>query len=90
MLSHDTKIMKCNQYQKSDEAPIIIYANLGCIIEKINGCKYNPEKSSSKKVNENFRSGFSMPTISSFRGIENRHEIYRGKDCMQKFCESLR
>ena len=31
-----------------------------------------------------------MSTISSFRGIENKHDVSRGKDCMKKFCEFLR
>ena len=31
-----------------------------------------------------------MSRISSFRIIENKHDIYRGKDCMKKFCEFLR
>ena len=31
-----------------------------------------------------------MATISSIRSIENNHDVYRGKDCMKKFCESLR
>ena len=31
-----------------------------------------------------------MSTISSFRRIENKHDVYRGKDCMKKFCELLR
>ena len=31
-----------------------------------------------------------MSTISSFKSIENNHDVYRGKDCMKKFCESLR
>ena len=31
-----------------------------------------------------------MSTISSFKGIENKHDVYRGKDCMKKFFESLR
>ena len=31
-----------------------------------------------------------MPTISLFRSIENKHDAYRGKDCMKKFCEPLR
>ena len=31
-----------------------------------------------------------MSTISSFRSIENKHDIYRGKNYMKKFCESLR
>ena len=31
-----------------------------------------------------------MSTISSFRSIENKHDVYRGKYCIKKFCESLR
>ena len=31
-----------------------------------------------------------MPTISSFKNIENKHDVYRGKVCMKKLCESLR
>ena len=31
-----------------------------------------------------------MSTISSFRSIENKQDVYRGKDCMKKFCEFLR
>ena len=31
-----------------------------------------------------------MSTISSFKHIEIKHDVYRGKGCMKKFCESLR
>ena len=31
-----------------------------------------------------------MSIPSSFRSIENNHDVYRGKDCMKKFCEFLR
>ena len=39
MPSKDTKILEFNQYQKSDKAPFIIYADLECVIEKIDRCK---------------------------------------------------
>ena len=35
-------------------------------------------------------SDFSVSTISSFKSIEKRHDVYRCKDCIKKFCESLR
>ena len=38
----DTKILEFNQYQKSDKAPSIIYADLERLIEKIDVCKNNP------------------------------------------------
>ena len=31
-----------------------------------------------------------MSRLYSFRSIENKHDIYRGKYCMKKFCEFLR
>ena len=88
-LSEDTKILQLNQFQKYNEAPFIIYADLECITKKIDGCKIDPENSSTRKVSKHIPSGFSMSKISSFRSIENKHNAYRGKDCMKKFCESL-
>ena len=48
----DTKILAFNIYQKSDKATFIIYTDLECIVEKIDGCKNNPENSSTTKVSE--------------------------------------
>ena len=31
-----------------------------------------------------------MPTVWAFDNIENKHTLYRGKDCMKKFCTSLK
>ena len=83
MPSKGTKILQFNQYPKSDKAPFIIYADLECIIEKIDGCKNNPETSSTSKVSEDIPSGFSISTVSSFKSIENKHDIYRGKETTQ-------
>ena len=52
MPAEDTEILEFNQYQKSDKAPFVIYVDLECIIEGIDGCKNNPENSSTKKVGE--------------------------------------
>ena len=66
----------------------IIYADFECIIEKISGCKYNPETSSTTKVSKHIPSGFSMSEISSFRSIENTDGVYRDEDCMKNFVNS--
>ena len=76
--------------QKSDKEPFILYADLECIIQKIDGCKNNPENSSTTKVSKHIPSGFSITTISSFRSIESKRDVNRGKDCMRKLCEFLR
>ena len=72
--SEDPKILEFDQYQKSDKAPFIIYADLECLIEKINGCKNNPENSSTTKTSEHIPSAFSISPISSFKIVENTGE----------------
>ena len=89
MPPEDTKILEFNQYQKSDKARFTIYADHKSLIEKINECKDNPEKSSAIKVGEYLQSGFLMSAASSFKSIENKRDIYKGKYCMKKCCESL-
>ena len=90
MPSEDNKILEFNQYQKSDKAPFVIYADLECLIEKIDRCKNNPKNSFKTKASEHIPSRFSMSTKSSYRSIGNKHDVYRIKDCMKRFCESLR
>ena len=52
MHSGDTKTLEFNQYQKSDKASFIIYADLECIKEMIDGCKNSPENSFTTKVSK--------------------------------------
>ena len=63
MTSEDSKLSEFNKYQKSDKVPFIIYADLECIIEKIDGCKSNPENLSTTKVSGHIPSAFSLSTI---------------------------
>ena len=71
MFSEDIKIIESNKYQKSVEAPFVTCADLECLIEKIDGCKNNPENSSTTKVSEHIPSDPSMSTMLSFKSIEN-------------------
>ena len=52
MPSEDAKVLTFNQYQKSDKVPFIIDPDRERITERINGCKGNPESSSTVKVSE--------------------------------------
>ena len=79
-------VVEFNQYQKFDRAPFITLTDLEWIIEKVDGCRNN----STAKVNHGIPSGFPMSTIWPFRSMKNKHDVYRGKNCMKKFCESLR
>ena len=70
--------------------PYIIYADIESLIRKIDGCKNNPEKSSTTKISEHIPCGYSMSTIWEFDHTENKHTLYRGEDFMKRFCASLR
>ena len=43
-------------------------------------CKNNLEKSSTTKIKEYIPLGFSMSTILSFKAMENKYDVSRGKD----------
>ena len=74
MPSEDSTILEFNQYEKTDEVAYIIYVDLECITEKIDGCNNNPENFSTVIVSENIWWVFSMSTISWFRSIESRRK----------------
>ena len=46
------KILKYNEVEKSMRVPFIISADLECLLEKMNTCHNNPEKSSTTKINK--------------------------------------
>ena len=84
------KILKYNQGMKSMKVTFIIYANLECLLEKMNTCHNNPEKSSTTKINKHTLSGYSLFTHCSFDTTKNNLDYYRGKNCMKNFCLDLR
>ena len=88
--SEETKILEFNQYQNSDKVSFLIYLYRECLIEKIDGYKNNPENSATIKLGKHIPSDFSVSTISSFKSIENELDVYRSKDCIEKFCEYLK
>ena len=68
----------------------IIYYLSRSMIERIDWCKNNFEKSSTTKASEHIASGHSRSTIGTFDDIENNHDVYIGEACMKKFYEYLR
>ena len=90
MQSEKDNIFEFNQYTKSDKMPYFIYADIVPLIGKIDGCTNNPENSSTTKIGEHILCRYSMSTIWWSDHIKNNHALYCWKDCMEKFCISLR
>ena len=59
-------------------------------LKQIDGSANNPEISSTMKIEEHIPCGYSMSIIWAFDNIENKHTLYHRKDCLKKFCTSLR
>ena len=51
MPKENNKVLKYNHGEKSMKVPFIIYADLECLLEKMNTCHNNPQKSSATKMN---------------------------------------
>ena len=84
------KILKYNHGEKFMKVPFIIYPDLESLLEKMNTCHNNAEKSSATKINKHAPSGYSLFTHCSFATTKNKLDYYRGKNCMKNFCLDLR
>ena len=89
MPSPNNNIIKYSQGDKSLKLPFTIYADLECLLEKIDTCYNNPEESSTTKINHT-PSGYSIFTHCSFDKSKNKLNYYRGEDCMKRFCKDLK
>ena len=78
------------QEKNSLRAQFIIYADLECLLRKINTCNNNPEKSHTEKKATHRPSGYSLATCSSFDKSKTECKCYRGKDCMKMFFKDLK
>ena len=76
--------------EQSLKVPFIIYADLECLLQKINTCQNNPDKSYTEKKATHRPSGYSLVTCCSFDKSKNERKYYRGEDCMKIFCEDLK
>ena len=84
------KISEFKQYMKSDKMPYIIYTDNELIIRKIYGRANNPEKYLIMKIGEHIPCGYLMSKSWGSDHKKDKYNLYRGEDCMKKFCESLR
>ena len=90
MPSPNNNLIKYNQGEKSLELPFIIYADLECLLKKIDTCYNNPDLSSTTKINQHIPSEYSIYTNCSFDKSNNKLSYYRGEDCMKRFCKDLK
>ena len=84
------KILKYIYGQRCIKVPFIVYIEAESLLEIINNCYNNPEKSSKTKINKLTPSGYLLFTHCSFDVTKNKLDYYRGKECMKNLCKDLR
>ena len=60
------------------------------MLQKIDECQNNPEKSYTEKKAKHEPSSYSRVTCYSFDKSKTERNYYRGKDCMEALCKDLR
>ena len=90
MPTKNNNTIKYNQGEKSIKLPLVIYADLECLLEKMSTCQNNPKESSTTEINKHTPSSYSLFTHCSFDKLKNKLNHYRGKNCMKRFCKDLR
>ena len=70
----------------------VIYADLECLLLKMNTCNNNNDNNKSYTTAKALHrpSGYSLLTSCSFDKSENKQTYYRGRDCMKRFCDDLK
>ena len=57
---------------------------------KQQSCQNNPNESYTERKALHGSCGYSLDLVSSFDSKQNKHNFYRGKDCIKKFCGDLK
>ena len=76
MPEKEKKILKYNYGEKSMKVLFIIYADLESLLDKMNTCHNNLEKSSTTKIKKHTPSGYSLFTHCSFDATKNKLDYY--------------
>ena len=76
--------------EKSLKVPFIVYADLECLLKKVQYCQNNPKNSYTEKKSKHKPSGYAWCSICSFDDTKNKRYFYRGKDCIENFCKDLK
>ena len=84
--------------QNQFKDPFIMYVDFEVILELIQGSRLeeprkwspNPSESYTKKVNRHIPSGWCVYSKFTYGEVKDPLRIYRGEDCIEKFCNHIR
>ena len=83
-------ILKFSDGQGQLKAPFIIYADFESILEPFDSCSNDPTISYTNHISKHTPSGFCTYSKFDYGEVDNPLKLYRGKDCVEKFCNHIR
>ena len=66
-----------------------MYADFESILEAIQGPENNPRISATREVNIHTPSGWCIRSEFAYGEVKDPLKLYRGKDCIRKFCDYI-
>ena len=88
-MPHKKPIVQYSDGQFQFKVPFIMYADFESILKPIQSLENNPRISSTRGINNHFPSGWCVRIEFVYGKVENPLKLYRGEDCIKKFCDHV-
>ena len=88
-MPHKRPIVEYSDVQFHFKVPFIMYADFESILEPIQGPVNDLTTSSARGVNNHIPSGWYIFSEFAYREVKDPLRLYRGKDCVRKFCDHV-
>ena len=76
--------------QNQFKATFMMYTDFEAILNPIQGLSPDPSEPYTKEVNQHISSRFCIYSKFAYSEVENPLRLYRGEDCVEKFCEYIK
>ena len=76
--------------QNQFKVPFIMYADFESILEPTESPNPDPNQPYSQHVNQHVSSGWCVYSKFAYGEVKDPPKIYRGKDCVEKFCDYIK
>ena len=88
-MPHKKLIAQYSDGQFQFKVPFLMYADFESILELIQGPGNDLMISSTRGINNHITSGWCVSSEFAYGKVENPLKLYRGKDCVKKFCDHV-
>ena len=85
-MPHKNSRVQYSDGQFQFKVTFLMYVDFESILEPIQGPENDPRISSTRGVNNHVPSGWCVHSEFAYGKVENPLKLYRGKDCVKKFC----